>query len=295
MPFAPARMSSKVVSLPQTSAFTLRLARGATLQLTPFHDSPYVALTLSGPAGGDAGGIMIHADSARTLGSWLQLMADECGSPVRRADERDDIPTETSAAAHLLAPAPGRIQDCYAAAATFARAAVPAFADWCSIDVVEDTQVVRRLAIVQADTSKNELARKLAQYPPDPNGRHPRSHVLRTGQHDIAFDVDDDRLATLAQDEEHLTLLRAVGVRSTVIVPLIERAKVIGLMTFVSAESSRRYRESDLPLALTLARCTALAVDNVRLYREAQQALRAKLPDSPARRPRPARRRTRFA
>jgi GAF domain-containing protein len=286
---------SKVISLPPSSAFTLRLARGATLQLTPFHDSPYVALTLSGPAGGDAGGIMIHADSARTLGSWLQLMADQCGSPIRRAREPDQVPTETAAAAHLLAPPPARIQDCYAAAAAFARAAVPVFADWCSIDVVEDTQVIRRLAVVQADTSKNELARKLAQYPPDPNGRHPRSQVLRTGQPDIAFDVGDDRLATLAQDEEHLALLRAVGVRSSVIVPLVERAKVIGLMSFVSAESGRRYRESDLPLALTLARCTALAVDNVRLYREAQQALREKLRDSPARRPRSARRRMRSA
>jgi len=72
----------KVVPLHQSDSLTLPLADGAMLQVTPFRESPRVALTLIGPGGGDAGGVIIHARRARLLASWLLRLADEA-EPAR--------------------------------------------------------------------------------------------------------------------------------------------------------------------------------------------------------------------
>jgi GAF domain-containing protein len=57
------------------------------------------------------------------------------------------------------------------------------------------------------------------------------------------------------------------------IVPLISGGHTLGAITFVAGESERRYTQTDLNFAQELARRAALAVDNARLYREAQAAL----------------------
>jgi signal transduction histidine kinase len=61
---------------------------------------------------------------------------------------------------------------------------------------------------------------------------------------------------------------------SAMIVPLVARGRTIGAITFVSAESGRRFDDADLVLAEDLAGRCALAVDNARLYREARTAVR---------------------
>ena len=72
---------AKVVPLHQPDSLTLPLAEGARLMLTPFRESPYVALAIFGPAGGDAGGVLLHAERARLLASWLLRLADEVDPP----------------------------------------------------------------------------------------------------------------------------------------------------------------------------------------------------------------------
>src|SRR2546423_6083080 len=57
-------------------------------------------------------------------------------------------------------------------------------------------------------------------------------------------------------------------------VPLVARDRVLGAITFVAAESGRRYDESDLAVAQDLARRAATSVDNARLFRETQAARR---------------------
>ena len=55
------------------------------------------------------------------------------------------------------------------------------------------------------------------------------------------------------------------------IVPLLARDRTLGAITFVAAESGRRYTPIDLALAEELARRAALALDNALLYAEAQR------------------------
>jgi len=68
-----------VVALHDSEALSLPLAGGASLKLTAFRNSPRIALTLHGPGGGDEGGVLLTAERARLLGSWLMALAGEAG------------------------------------------------------------------------------------------------------------------------------------------------------------------------------------------------------------------------
>ena len=97
--------------------------------------------------------------------------------------------------------------------------------------------------------------------------------ALRTGEADLISDVTDEELRQIARDARHLELLRGLGLRSSMSVPMIARGRTLGTLTFGTTASGRRYTTADLALAEELARRAALAVDNARLYREAQRRL----------------------
>jgi serine phosphatase RsbU (regulator of sigma subunit) len=97
---------------------------------------------------------------------------------------------------------------------------------------------------------------------------------VRTGQSEFYPDITDEMIVAAARDAEHLRLMREIGFVSVIIVPLVARGRTLGVITLVSAESGRRYREADLELAEELAHHAALAVDNARLYRGRVQVAR---------------------
>ncbi|HTN23675.1 MAG TPA: GAF domain-containing SpoIIE family protein phosphatase, partial [Solirubrobacteraceae bacterium] len=94
------------------------------------------------------------------------------------------------------------------------------------------------------------------------------AEVIRTGVSQVVDEVTDEMLAAAAQDEEHLELLRAVGMRAGLVVPLTAAGKHLGALTLVSAESTRRFSAEDVALAEEIARRAGTAVANTRLYTE---------------------------
>ncbi len=151
---------------------------------------------------------------------------------------------------------------------------VPELADWCVVDVL-DAGRTNRVAVAHADAAKVALANELQmRYPPDPNSPISPAAVARSGEPVLIERVTDDIVAQNAQDDEHLERMRALGIRSAVILPLVARGNVLGAMSLVRAETPRSYSSDDLPLLLELARRAALAVDNARLMHETTQALR---------------------
>ncbi|HEY0083160.1 MAG TPA: ATP-binding protein, partial [Pyrinomonadaceae bacterium] len=152
--------------------------------------------------------------------------------------------------------------------ATVARLAVPQFADWCAVDMVDEEGTLRRLVVAHIDPAKIEWAHEIYErYPPDPADPHGLYHVLRTGESEFYPDIPDDLLVAGARDEKHLEIIREIGFRSVMLVPLKVRERVLGVITFVNTETSRRHTPEDLLLAQDLARRAALAVENARLYR----------------------------
>jgi predicted ATPase/signal transduction histidine kinase len=154
-----------------------------------------------------------------------------------------------------------------------AQLCVRSLADWCVIDVV-DGEAVRRVRGAHADVGKEQLLRELQRrYPARLDSRHPAAEVLRTGRPYLLLDASDEELRAHAEDDAHARLLRELGTRSVLAVPLVARGRVLGVMSLCSAAAGGRYGRAELDLAQELASRAATAVDNARLYRAAQEAI----------------------
>jgi PAS domain S-box-containing protein len=159
--------------------------------------------------------------------------------------------------------------------ASVANLAVPHLADWCVIDVLEEDGSLDRLAMTHQNPDKVALAQELEErYPPDPDAPRGVAQVLRTGRSELVPEIPESLLEKAARDAEHREILRGLGLKSYMIVPLVARGRTLGAISLVSAESGQRYGEAELELANELARRAALAVDNARLYRGRTQVAR---------------------
>jgi PAS domain S-box-containing protein len=155
--------------------------------------------------------------------------------------------------------------------AAVARLAVPRIADWARVDVIEDGRL-RTLAVAHVDPRKLELALELGRrYPESPDAPQGPPNVLRTGESELVAEISEERLAELATDDLHLGLVRELGFQSYMCVPLVTRDETLGVISFVAAESGRRYGPDDLALAEELARRAGTAVENAQLYREVEE------------------------
>jgi hypothetical protein len=156
-----------------------------------------------------------------------------------------------------------------------ARLAVPELADWCGVDMPGPHGQIRPVAIAHADPAKVRLGQELRErYPVDPHGEVGLPAVLRGGPSFLAPRVSDDELVAYALDERHLELLRAVGFRALMVVPIAAHGETLGALTFVSAESGRTFGADDLALAEELGRRAGLAVANARAFTDRAQIAR---------------------
>ena len=160
--------------------------------------------------------------------------------------------------------------------ASVARLAVPTLADWCFVDVVEDDGTIRRVVSAHVDPRKEELSRALLRLPPSPDGPNITSRVIRTGRTWWMEEVPDTGLAQLSHHPEHLRVLREMAILSGIAVPLVARGRTLGVLRFATQRGGRRYGPDDVRLAEEVGRRVALAVDNARLFHQAQSALAAR-------------------
>jgi PAS domain S-box-containing protein len=152
--------------------------------------------------------------------------------------------------------------------------AVSRLADWCTVSLFAPDGSLRRVAAAHTDASKEPLVRELQERYPEHLARNPEAAAaLAQRQSKLYTQVSPDVYERTALDEGHLRLLEALEIRSAMLVPLATGDRVLGAMSFIAAESGRRFTPDDLDLAEELARRCALAVDNALHYRSAQQAI----------------------
>jgi PAS domain S-box-containing protein len=156
--------------------------------------------------------------------------------------------------------------------ANVAKLATPRFADWCAVDLVEDGEI-RRVAVAHVDPKKVELAYELQRrYPPTLEADTGLAKVIKTGQSDYYPRITNEMMIAAAGEDEYLLrIVLELNFRSSLVVPLTARGRTFGAITLVTtAESGRYLRGEDVTLAEELGRIAALAVDNARLYAQAE-------------------------
>jgi PAS domain S-box-containing protein len=157
-----------------------------------------------------------------------------------------------------------------------ARIAVPALADWCMIDLVEEGDCCRRVVSLHSDSALQPLMGELKRHPLPRESASRLMHVLRTGEPRFTPDLSQAQVEAELRNDDHARIIRSLAPRSSLAVPLMARGRILGVWTFLYSSSGRRYREEDLTVAQELARRAGIALDNSRLYREVETANRAK-------------------
>jgi signal transduction histidine kinase len=158
-----------------------------------------------------------------------------------------------------------------------AHLAVPRIADWCAVDIKQANHTVERIVTAHVDPEKIELSRVLqARYPVDRSAPSGVNNVLRTGMPAFYPHVSDEMLASGARDAEHLRMLHELGPRSVLLSPLTARGNTLGVITFVRSSVDNPFSHDDMTVLNEVARRAGIAVDNARLYRDAELANRAK-------------------
>ncbi|WP_257461490.1 ATP-binding protein [Archangium lipolyticum] len=156
-----------------------------------------------------------------------------------------------------------------------ARLAVPQLGQWCVIDRVDDAGRIHRAAQVHQDPTRKRLLRELTErYPPGWNTLQPTVHVLRTGRPLLATEATRALFHTGDADAEYPEMLRRMGARTAMALPLSARGQTLAAMLLVSDRPGFEYGPHELSLAEELARRASVAMDNARLYQQSQEAVR---------------------
>jgi signal transduction histidine kinase len=204
----------------------------------------------------------VSAEDAREKQQELEQEIEE----RRRAEEALQFLAEASS---ILASS----LDYQATLDRLAELAVPRLADWCVVHMRQADGAVEMMAAVHREPSRRALLRKLLErYPPEPDAPHGFPRVLRTGEPELIAEVPEALLQEAARDPTHLKLLRELGLRSNLCVPLRARGHILGTISLATAESGRTYGPAAVTLAQEIARRAGVAIDNARLYQELQEA-----------------------
>jgi len=161
--------------------------------------------------------------------------------------------------------------------ARLAQLCVPGLADWCTIDMVGEDGQIERVAVAHQDPEKVRWAHELQErYPPDPDAPHGVANVLRTGAPEFLPSFPQELLdEALGDNDELRRIVDELGLNSSITVPLNARGRTLGALSLIAAETHPPFTQADFELALEVARRAAVAVDNARLFREAERGANA--------------------
>ncbi len=155
---------------------------------------------------------------------------------------------------------------------TVSRLAMAELGAWCIVDLIEGAEI-RRVAVMHPDPAVAGVASELRlQYPPLSTDLLGAPRIMGTQQPELAPEVTPEAIEATGRDRRHGELLKALGLCSYMVLPLKARGRLLGSITFVGVHPSLRYTPKDLLFAEDLSGRTAMAMDNARLYMEAQFA-----------------------
>jgi signal transduction histidine kinase len=154
-----------------------------------------------------------------------------------------------------------------------ARLAMPELGAWCILDLIRSEEAIERIAVFHPDPALQPLTSELQRaYPPRRGDVFGAPRILETQQPELIYEVTEEFLEAAGFDAKEKGILETLGFCSYMVVPLKARGRLLGAMTFVAATSDQRYTPTDLLFAEDLAGRAAMAMDNARLYQEAEAA-----------------------
>jgi PAS domain S-box-containing protein len=151
---------------------------------------------------------------------------------------------------------------------------VPTLADWSVVHLLDDNGHIQPAAVFHPDAATQASIKQLVErFPVTLDQRNGPGTVINTGTPQRFEEVTDEQLKAAADSPDHLALLKSLGLRSAVSVPLRARGRVIGALS-LARTTERPFDPDEARLVEELAARAALALDNAMLYsRERRAAL----------------------
>jgi PAS domain S-box-containing protein len=201
---------------------------------------------------------------------FFHLLADTCAQALDRLQARHEATRESSKLQFLL-DASAELSSSLDYEATLRRVAelaVPRYADWCAISLLEDG-ILHIVAVSHPDADKLSLAEEYQRrYPADPTSQRGAYGVLRTGRSELTPEITDRMLADAVPDAEQLAILRQLDFAIALLVPLRAKDRVLGVLTWVRGSNGTRFGPSDVAFAEELGRRAGVAIENAQLHSE---------------------------
>jgi len=205
-------------------------------------------------------------DNAGALVRWVGINTDI--DDLRRERDARDLLVKMSEAMNSTL-------DYEETVARVAKIAVPHISDMCTVYVRGENGQIDQVAAVHVDATKTNAIKVLhAHAPLDPQLPYGYPKVIRTGETELVTEIRDEFFVLAARDPEHLALMRAVGARSLIVVPLKAQGKheTFGAMAFALTRGTRHFDRRDVALAEQIGARAALVIDNARLFRDTKVA-----------------------
>jgi PAS domain S-box-containing protein len=156
-----------------------------------------------------------------------------------------------------------------------ARLAVSRLTDWCVIHSLEEDGSLRRADLAHRDPDTEARLDESLAGELHGGWEHAVRSVISTGQAEVVDRIRDPSWFAGNGEAAPAVAENLIG-GSVMVTPLLGRGRILGAITFVTGPDGREYGDDDLLLAEELGRRAAIALDNARLYRQAQEANRAK-------------------
>lgn len=232
----------------------------------------------------------------RSQEAFLVSISGALGEALHRAADlaREDLATQRMQLLHEAAATLAGSLDVETTVTEVCRLLVPRFADWCAVHLERDG-TLDTVALQHVDPARTRWALGMVDAFPAPDADAPTGAraVMRTGRSEHYPFIPAELLEASATSPEHLALLRQLGMRSAMVVPLLGRSGPLGAITLVQAESGRQYAEEDvvflerlaghaahaLQTAVTFADQTERLADMTKVAEAAQQAILAPPPE----------------
>jgi serine phosphatase RsbU (regulator of sigma subunit) len=144
------------------------------------------------------------------------------------------------------------------------RLLVPELADACSVMVVEDNGL-QAVSHAHIDPAKEKLMRQISTRP-DATAISYLTQAVRTGEAVLNAAIEPELVEATALDDHHLEQIRALDIRSGMVVPMRARGSTVGLIGLHMTDTGRQFGSADVEAVLDLADRAAVAIDNARTY-----------------------------
>lgn len=152
------------------------------------------------------------------------------------------------------------------------RLVVSYLAEWCTINVVGEDGSIARAGVAHVDPAKEALVSGLQdRFPHDPQADSGVPLVLRRGDPLLVSEVTDEIIERTAKGDDYVRIIREIGTRSLMVLPLEAHGERLGTITLASAKTGR-YGETELELAKDVAQRAAVAIYNARLFGKVQES-----------------------